>query len=149
MCPPPAAPVSCSSDGYVSSDAFGYRLRASLRYAKVTDGIDLIPSVLFGQDVSGWSGDGLILQGPHVRRRFAAGQFRQPLRPRPLSMGRPPRPGGTYNNMRDRKHAQADVGFQFWTAHPGAPVADEVRSTSAWRCLRPVWDGRQCSISPD
>ena len=30
VCPPPAAPVSCTSDGYVSQEAFGYRLRAGL-----------------------------------------------------------------------------------------------------------------------
>jgi hypothetical protein len=50
VCPPPAAPVLCSSDGYVSRDAFGYRLRASLRHAKVMNDVDLVPTVAFGQD---------------------------------------------------------------------------------------------------
>ena len=35
-------------DGYVSADSFGYRLRASLRYPNVAEGLDLMPSVVFG-----------------------------------------------------------------------------------------------------
>jgi len=60
---PPAAPIECSTDGYVSGRAFGYRLQAGLLYPKATHGVDLSPSVFFGQDVSGWSGDGTIVQG--------------------------------------------------------------------------------------
>ena len=77
VCPPPAAPVSCTFDGYVSRNAFGYRVRAGLRYANVIDGVDLIPSVFFGQDVSGWSGDGSHPRRTHARDRFPAGQFRE------------------------------------------------------------------------
>jgi hypothetical protein len=110
VCPPPAAPVSCSSDGYVSRDAFGYRLRGSLRYANVLDAVDLVPSIAFGQDVSGWSGDNLLLEGRTVAnlslqatiaRRWTAMLTWQPTW------------GGTYNNLRDRSIAQAYVSFQF------------------------------------
>ena len=31
VCSPPATPTQCSTDGYVSKHAFGYRLRAGLR----------------------------------------------------------------------------------------------------------------------
>jgi hypothetical protein len=110
VCPPPAAPVSCSFDGYVSRDAFGYRLRGSLRYANVTDGVDLVPSVSFGQDVSGWSGDGLILEG----RMLANVSLQATIAKRwTTTVTWQPTWGGTYNNMRDRSTAQAYVSFRF------------------------------------
>lgn len=110
VCPPPAAPVSCSFDGYVSRDAFGYRLRAGLRYANVTDGVDLVPSVSFGQDVSGWSGDSLILEG----RMFANVALQATIAKRWTAMfSWQPTWGGTYNNARDRSTAQAYVSFKF------------------------------------
>ena len=77
VCPPPAAPTQCSTDGYVSRHAFGYRLVAGLRYANVADGVDLVPSVLFGHDVSGWSGDGGHPGGPQARGGIAARQLAQ------------------------------------------------------------------------
>ena len=57
VCPAPAAPTQCTSDGYVSRHAFGYRLVVGARYANVAEGVDLVPSMLFGHDVSGWSGE--------------------------------------------------------------------------------------------
>ena len=110
VCPPPQAPTQCSLDGYVSRNAFGYRLRAGLRYANAIDGIDLIPSVYFGHDVSGWSGDGGILQGrmlaiASLRANFAKGWTAE--------IAWQPTWGGTYNNLRDRSTAQANIGYQF------------------------------------
>jgi hypothetical protein len=110
VCPPPAAPVSCSSDGYVSRDAFGYRLRASLRYANVINDVDLMPAVVFGQDVSGWSGDGMILQG----RMLASASLQASFASRwTAAISWQPTWGGTYNNMRDRSTAQAYVSYEF------------------------------------
>ena len=110
VCPPPQAPTQCSFDGYVSRNAFGYRLRAGLRYANAIDGVDLIPSVYFGHDVSGWSGDGGILQGrmlaiASLRANFAKGWTAE--------IAWQPTWGGTYNNLRDRSTAQANIGYQF------------------------------------
>ena len=81
VCPAPQAPIQCSFDGFVSRNAFAYRLRAALVYASVIEGVDVIPSVYFGQDVSGWSGDGGILQGrmlaiAALRANFAKGWTR-------------------------------------------------------------------------
>jgi hypothetical protein len=110
VCPPPAVPTQCSLDGYVSRNAFAYRLRAGLRYANAIDGVDLIPSVFFGQDVSGWSGDNGILQGrmlgiAALRANFAGGWTAE--------IAWQPTWGGTYNNLRDRSTAQANIGYQF------------------------------------
>jgi hypothetical protein len=110
VCPPPAAPVSCSSDGYVSQEAFGYRLRAGLKYPKAIGELDLVPSVVFGQDVWGWSGDLMIIEG----RMFAAVSLQAVLAGHwTAAISWNPTWGGTYNNLRDRSTAQAYVSYQF------------------------------------
>ena len=110
VCPPPAVPTQCSTDGYVSRHAFGYRLRAGLRYANVADGVDLFPAILFGQDVSGWSGDTGILQG----RKLALASLRVDLRGGFVGeIAWLPVWGGTYNNQRDRSAVQLSIGQRF------------------------------------
>lgn len=110
VCPPPAAPVSCSSDGYVSRGALGYRMRAGLKYPKVIGEVDLVPSVVFGQDVRGWSGDSLLLEGRMLAivalQAVLAGKWTAAVAWQPTW-------GGTYNNTRDRSTAQAYVSYQF------------------------------------
>lgn len=49
--------IGCSSDGYTSQFAWGYRLRAQLSYPGAFAGVNLSPFVAFGQDVKGWSYD--------------------------------------------------------------------------------------------
>jgi hypothetical protein len=110
VCPAPQASIQCTNDGYVSKNAWGYRLRAALRYPNAVAGVDLIPSLFFGQDVSGWSGDGAILQGRYLaiaslRSSFGKGWTAE--------LAWQPTWGGTYNNLRDRSVAQANVGYQF------------------------------------
>jgi hypothetical protein len=109
-CPSGASPVSCTVDGYVSRQAWGYRLQAGLRYAGVVSGLDLFPSVILGHDVSGWSGDGSILEG----RMFAVVSLRADLANGiTAEVAWQPTWGGTYNNLRDRGSAQANVGYRF------------------------------------
>jgi hypothetical protein len=110
VCPPPAAPTQCSSDGYVSRHAVGYRLVGGLRYANIADGVDLIPSILFGQDISGWSGDGAILEG----RKLAIVSLRLNLRSGFVwDLAWVPTWGGTYNNQRDRSAVLTYIGQRF------------------------------------
>jgi hypothetical protein len=110
VCPPPAAPTQCTSDGYVSRHAVGYRLVAGLRYANVAEGVDLIPALLFGQDLSGWSGDGGILQG----RKLAIASLRANWRGGFVAdVAWVPTWGGTYNNQRDRSAVLVFVGQRF------------------------------------
>jgi hypothetical protein len=45
----------CENDGYMTSDAWGYRLRAALEYSNVFAGINLSPNLAFSHDVSGYS----------------------------------------------------------------------------------------------
>ena len=110
VCPAPQVPIQCSFDGFVSRNAFGYRLRAALVYPSVIEGIDLIPSAYFGHDVSGWSGDGGILNGrmfaiASLRANFASGWTAE--------IAWQPTWGGTYNNLRDRSTAQVNLGYRF------------------------------------
>jgi Protein of unknown function (DUF1302) len=110
VCPPPAAPSQCSTDGYVSRHAYGYRLVAGLRYPNVADGVDLVPSVLFGHDVKGWSGDGGILEGRKLavvslRANWSSGFT--------ADIAWVPTWGGTYNNQRDRSAVLMYVGQRF------------------------------------
>lgn len=107
---PLANPVSCSNDGYVSKNAYGYRLRASLRYPNALPGIDLIPSLFFGHDVSGWSNDGGIVEGRKLAILALTANFKDGLT---AGVSWQPTWGGTYNNMRDRSTAQAYVGYKF------------------------------------
>lgn len=100
----------CSSDGYVSPSAFGYRLQASLHYPNVIQGVDLIPSVFYGHDVSGWTEDGAINEG----RQFAIVSLKTVINKMfTAELAWLPTWGGTYNNMRDRSAAQATIGVQF------------------------------------
>jgi hypothetical protein len=110
VCPPPAVSSQCTLDGYVSRNAWGFRTVLGLRYANVVDGVDLIPSMLFGMDVSGWSGDGAILQG----RKLAALSLRANFRSGFVGdIAWVPTWGGSYNNQRDRSAVALYIGQRF------------------------------------
>ena len=79
-------------------------------YANVYEGVDLIPSLLLGIDVSGWSGDGAILQG----RKLAALSLRANLKSGLVAdIAWAPTWGGSYNNQRDRSALALYVGQRF------------------------------------
>jgi len=110
VCPPPAVPLQCTNDGYVSRHAWGYRVFGGLRYANVADGVDLTPSVLLGQDVRGWSGDGGILEGRKLALAALRANFRSGF---VAEIAWIPTWGGAYNNQRDRSAVQVFVGQKF------------------------------------
>ena len=110
VCPPPAVPSQCTTDGYVSQNAWGFRTVLGLRYANVYEGVDLVPSMLFGMDVSGWSGDGAILQG----RKLAVVSLRANFKSGFVGdIAWVPTWGGTYNNQRDRSAMTLYIGQRF------------------------------------
>jgi len=64
VCPAPQGPLQCTNDGYVSSTAWGYRLKAALQFENVFGTkLAVTPSVGISDDVQGWSADGVISQG--------------------------------------------------------------------------------------
>lgn len=110
VCPPPANKLSCTFDGYVSRNAFGYRLRAGLRYTDTAHDIEYTPALFFGHDVSGWSGDALISEGRLLASATLQAKFRGHWT---VAMAWQPTWGGRYNSLRDRSSAQIYLGYQF------------------------------------
>ncbi|MBF0340837.1 MAG: DUF1302 family protein, partial [Magnetococcales bacterium] len=53
-----SAQKSCAHDGYITSDAWGYRLRFSAGYPDLFRAVRLTPSLMFAHDVQGYSYDG-------------------------------------------------------------------------------------------
>ena len=102
--------VTCSSDGFVTSSSWGYRLRAELSYPGAIENVELKPSLAFGHDVRGWSADGvfsegrksttLSLRGEVGKRYFADLAWQRSW-------------GGVYDNARDRDVASLAFGVRF------------------------------------
>lgn len=63
-----AAQKACAHDGFVTSSAWGYRLRVAATYPNLVAGATLTPSLLFGHDVDGYSFDGTFLEGRKLIR---------------------------------------------------------------------------------
>jgi hypothetical protein len=102
--------LSCTFDGYVSRNAFGYRIRAGLRYTDGARDIEYTPSLFFGHDVSGWSGDALISEGRLLANATLQAKFRKHWT---AALSWQPTWGGRYNSLRDRSSAQVYLGYQF------------------------------------
>jgi hypothetical protein len=94
-----AAQKSCAHDGFVTSNAWGYRLRIAARYPLAFFDAAVSPSLSYSRDVRGYSYDGTFLKGrtivrPGVRldwgeRYFAEVQYTRIA-------------GGDYNTLVDR-----------------------------------------------
>lgn len=100
----------CSNDGYVTRNAWGYRLRTTARYVGVFPDVDLIPAVGFGQDVKGWSDDGVFSEG----RRTLSLSLRALLsRKYWADLSAQTAWGGVYDPMRDRDFINLSLGASF------------------------------------
>ncbi|MEH6565465.1 MAG: DUF1302 domain-containing protein [Halopseudomonas sp.] len=44
----------CETDGFYTSDSYGYRLRASLNYSNVFAGVNLTPNIAWSHDIEGY-----------------------------------------------------------------------------------------------
>jgi hypothetical protein len=53
----------CQVDGFVTPFAWGYRIRAQASLPQPGIGVIFVPVLYFGQDVQGYSADGVIVQG--------------------------------------------------------------------------------------
>lgn len=54
---------TCTTDGFITSDAWGLRMRAAATYANALAGANLTPSVVLAHDVDGYSYDGTFSKG--------------------------------------------------------------------------------------
>ncbi len=106
----PSAAKQCSFDGYVTPNAWAYRLRLDARLANVMPGLVLVPSATFTHDVKGWSYDGLI----NEKRQSLNLALRAEYRQRYLAeLVLTPNWGGDYNALSDRDLLSVAVGVKF------------------------------------
>lgn len=75
-----ASAKTCALDGFVTANSWGYRLRVAGTYPGALMGATLIPSFTFGHDVSGYSHDGVFVEGrktlrPAVRAEWGKQYF--------------------------------------------------------------------------
>jgi hypothetical protein len=101
---------TCTTDGFITPDAYGVRVRAAASYANALTGATLTPSLLVAKDLHGYSYDGTFSQGRSVVRvglradwgksYFADIQFTR--------FG-----GGSYNLLVDRSNVTIAAGATF------------------------------------
>lgn len=100
----------CSQDGYVSSDAWAYRLRLDARHGEVLPGLNCTATAIFTHEVKGWSYDLMINEG----RRTLNLALRMEYRQRYLAeLSVTPIWGGDYNAQSDRDQLAMAVGVKF------------------------------------
>jgi hypothetical protein len=110
VCQAGASEAMCSNDGYVSSNAWGYRLRAALLYPAALAGADLTPSVSLAHDVKGWSHDGVFSQGRKTVSLALRGDYRKKYF---ADLAYVTSFGGRYDHLRDRDYLNLAVGINF------------------------------------
>lgn len=109
-CADAVAGKTCTSEGYVSSNAWGVRLLASATYGNALWGGTVTPSLLLAKDVKGWSHDGTFSEGralvrPGMRMDWRNQYFAD------VSYSR--FTGGKYNLLVDRDYLALAVGARF------------------------------------
>lgn len=107
-----AATATCSNDGYVSEDSWGYRLRASARYQGLLAGADFIPTIGFSHDVKGWTHDNTFNQGRKIINVSLRGEYQKRYFA-DLSYFTVLGKGGDFDSMRDRDYLSFVVGYSF------------------------------------
>jgi hypothetical protein len=100
----------CSQSGYVTSNAYAYRLRLDARYSDVLPGLDCTASAIFMHDVKGWAYDALVNQGRKSLNLALRFQYRQRY---VAEVVLAPIWGGTYNAMADRDQVSIAAGIKF------------------------------------
>jgi hypothetical protein len=108
--PAGVAGKTCTTDGFVSTDAVGLRLNMTARYPNALWGATLSPALFIAKDISGYSYDGTFLQGrttvrPSLRAEWAQGYY--------LDMAYTRLAGGDFNILADRSNLSLVAGMRF------------------------------------
>jgi hypothetical protein len=106
----PNAARQCSTDGYVSSDAYAYRLRADARFPAIMPALDAQATALFIHEVKGWSYDGLLNEGRRSMNLALRVEYRQRY---VAEVVLTPIWGGAYNHVADRDQIAFSAGVKF------------------------------------
>ena len=104
------AQKTCAYDGFVTSNAWGYRLRLAATYPGLVFGATVTPSLSFAHDVNGYSYDGSFVKDrktlrPGVRADWGKKYFAEIQYAR-IS-------GGAYNPQVDRDNLTLVAGLRF------------------------------------
>jgi hypothetical protein len=101
---------TCTTDGFITPDAWGVRVRAAASYANVLAGATLTPSLLVAKDVHGYSYDGTFSKGRSaVRVGLRADWGKAYFADIQLTHFS----GGNYNLLVDRSNLMIAVGAAF------------------------------------
>ncbi len=108
--PAGVAGKTCTTDGFVTTDAVGFRVNVNARYPNAVLGATLVPALYIAKDVSGYSYDGTYSQGrmtlrPSLRAEWGKDYF--------LDVAYTRFSGGDYNLMIDRSNLSLVAGMRF------------------------------------
>ena len=108
-CTAPNPALTCTTDGFTTSYAWGYSLGAQALYPKVGGSVDIRPSLTIKHDVSGWSWDQSISEGSKTGTLSTDAIFgRYTINGTVVR-----RWGGVYFPLRDRSYAQVSLAVRF------------------------------------
>lgn len=113
--PVPGVPCSpgskgCTDNGFVTDISYGYRLRASMKYKEVLPHLDLIPSVVYGQDISGYSADNQFIEGRQFAQLALTAVYKRMYYMRLVYV---PIWGGDFNIAEDHSYGTLTLGMRF------------------------------------
>lgn len=98
------------NDGFVTSDSWGYRLRALADYSNVFAGVNLTPNVSFSHDVHGYGPNGLFNEGSKAVSVGVDAVYQNSYT---ASLSYTDFFGGDYNTLVDRDFLALSVGVNF------------------------------------
>ena len=102
--------AGCTDEGYVTDSSWGYRMRLVFQYDDALKGVNLVPSISYSHDVSGWHPAGIFNEGSkslglsikaNYLQRYTAEIFYTDFS------------GGDYNTRTDRDFAGFSFGVSF------------------------------------
>src|SRR5690606_4816943 len=110
----PRAASWCENDGYMTRNAWGYRMRAGLEYSNVIAGINLSPNIAWSHDVEGYSPNfvenaksvSIGLNADYANRYNASISYTNFF-------------DGKYNTLVDRDFATLSFGVSVWAGYWG------------------------------
>ena len=100
----------CEKDGFVTSDSWGYRARASLDYPNAIAGVNLTPSVSWSHDVNGYGPNGLFTEGAKAVSLGLNADYQNTYN---ASLSYTDFFGGKYNTSTDRDFVALSFGMNF------------------------------------
>ncbi|MGL4317615.1 MAG: DUF1302 domain-containing protein [Pseudomonas sp.] len=103
-------PQYCTNDGFTTSNAWGYRVRAMWEYSNLIDGVELKPSLAWAHDVNGYGPEPGFNEGS---KAISLGLDAVYLNTYTASLAYTDYFGGDYNAMADRDYVALSFGVSF------------------------------------